>query len=72
MANLHEGYLAGHVFDITNPGLKTDYRSAALHTGEYAYMYVYMCECSNVCVPEGACVYAGDGWTYGEWRDGWI
>ena len=45
MANLHEGYLAGYVFDITTPGLKTDYRSAALPAGEYACMYVYMCEC---------------------------
>ena len=32
MTNLHESYLAGHGFDITTPGLKTDYRSVALPT----------------------------------------
>ena len=32
MTNLHGSYLAGFGFDITTPGLKTDYRSAALQT----------------------------------------
>ena len=31
-SNFHESYLAGQRFDITTPGLKTDYRSAALPT----------------------------------------
>ena len=30
MTNLHKSYLAGHGFDITTHGLKTDYRSAVL------------------------------------------
>ena len=30
MTNFHESYLAGQWFDITTPGLKTGYRSAAL------------------------------------------
>ena len=29
-------------------------------------MYVYMCACSNVCVPECASVYAGVGRTDGQ------
>ena len=37
--------------------------NGATGPGEYACMYVYMCACSSACVPERACVYAGDGWT---------
>ena len=37
--------------------------NCATGPGEYAYMYVYMCACSNVCVPEHACVYADNRWT---------
>ena len=68
MTNLHKNYLAEHGFYITTPGLKTDNRYAALPTGEYACMYVYMCACSNVCVR--ACMRATDGME--GWRDGWI
>ena len=42
------------------PGLKTDCASGPV---EYACIYV--------CVPECACVYAGDGWT-GRTEDGEI
>ena len=74
MTNLHESYLAEFGFDITTPGLKTDYRSANCATGpgEYACMYVYVCACSSVCVPRRACVYVGDGLTDRAWWDGWI
>ena len=58
MANLHESYLAGHGFDITTPGLKTDYRFVALPTAPpgpvnmHACMYIcvraQVCACLNV------------------------
>ena len=64
MTNLHERYLAGHGFDITTPRLKTDYRSTTLSTVLQGpvNMRACMCACSNVCAPERACVYVGDGW----------
>ena len=40
--------------------------------GEYAYMYVYMRACSNVCVPEHACVYSDDEWTDGQRMERWV
>ena len=47
-------YLAGFGFDITTPGLKTDYRSAALQTAlpGQANMHkcMYMCVRAQVCV----------------------
>ena len=56
MTNLHESYLAGFGFDITTPGLKTDYISAALPTvlpgPANMYACIYMC----VRAQEGACL----------------
>ena len=59
MTYFHESYLAGHGFDITTPGLKTDYRSAncATRPVEYACMYAFMCACLHVRV----CMRATDG-----------
>ena len=78
MTSLHESCLAGHGFDITTPGLKTDYRSVALTTALLgpvnmrAYMYIcvraQMCSCLNVRV----CMRATDGRTDGRWRAWWI
>ena len=78
MTNLRESYLAGHWFDIMTPGLKTDYRSAALPTelpdpvNMRACMYIcvraQMCTCLNVSM----CMQATDGWTDRGWRDWWI
>ena len=69
MTNLHESYLAEHGFDITTPGLNTDYRSAALPTAlpglvnMRACMYIYvraqMCARLNVRV----CMQATNGRT---------
>ena len=64
MTNFHESYLARHGFDITTPGLKTDYRSAALPTALLGLLNMHAC--MHICaMPERACVYAGDG------RTGW-
>ena len=67
MTSLHESYLAGFGFDIAIPELKTLQICGAANCstglGEYACMYVYVCACSSVCVPERACVYVGDGRT---------
>ena len=52
------------------PGLKTDYRSAALPNALPGPLN--MCVCMHIyytCVSERACVYAGDGWT-GRTEDG--
>ena len=78
MVNFHESYLAGHEFDIATPGLKTDYRSAALPTAlpgpvnMRACMYICvrarMCACLNVRV----CMRATDGRTDRGGRDEWI
>ena len=74
---IHESLLAGHEFDITTPGLKTDYRSAALptvlpgpvNTCMRACMYIcvraQMCACLNVRV----CMRATDGQTDERWVD---
>ena len=35
-------------------------------------MYVYMCAWSNVCVPEHACVYAGNGWMDRQRMKRWV
>ena len=43
-SNFHESYLAGHGFDITTPGLKTDYRSAALPTALPGPLNIWMDE----------------------------
>ena len=69
MTSLNERYLAGYGFDITTPGLKTDYKSAALPTAlpgpenMLACMYIcvraQMCACLNVRV----CMRATDGRT---------
>ena len=73
MTNLHESYLAGNGFDITNPGLKTDYRSAALPTALWgplnmrACMYAYMCACLNMRV----CMRATDG-RDGQRMENWV
>ena len=61
MISLHESYLAGVGFDITTPGLKIDYRSAALQTeppGQVnMHKCMYMCVRAQVCVcvPRGVC-----------------
>ena len=77
MTNLHKSYLAGHGFDITTPGLKTDYRSAALptvlpglvnmHASMYMCVRAQVCACLSVRV----CMW-GDGQTDRGWRDRWI
>ena len=74
MTNLHGSYLAGVGFDITTPGLKTDYGSAALQTAlpgqvnmhKCMYMCVRprVCVCLCVCVLSVcACMWATDGLT---------
>ena len=78
MTNFHESYLAGLWFDITTPGLKTGYRSAALpaalpgplimHTCMYICVRAQMCECLNMRV----WMRATDGRTDRGWSDGWI
>ena len=78
MTNFHESYLAGQWFDITTPGLKTDYRSAALPTAlpglvnmrtcMYICVRAQMCACLNIRV----CMWTTDGRTDRGWRDGWI
>ena len=70
MTNLHGSYLAGSGFDITTPGLKTDYRSAALQTAlpgpANMHKCTYMCMRALVCV----CMWATDGLTEDGWMDG--
>ena len=72
-SNFHESYLAGLRFDITTPGLKTDYRSAALPTAlpgplnMRACIHICVCALPCVCV----CERRVDGTDRG-WRDGWI
>ena len=61
MTNLHGSYLAGFGFDITTPGLKTDYRSAALQTAlpgpANMHKCMYVCVRAQVCVcAERVCV----------------
>ena len=46
--------------------------NCAIGPGDYSCMYVYMCVCSSVCVPERARVYAGDGWTDGQRMEIWV
>ena len=75
MTNLHENYLAGHGFDITTPGLKTDYRSVALPTAlpgpVNMHACMYICVRAQVCVPERACsMRATNGRTDTGWRYG--
>ena len=72
MTNLHGSYLAGHGFEIKDR--LQICRTANCTTGpcEYACMYVYMRACSNVCVPESVCVYAGDRWMDAQWMERWV
>ena len=70
MTNQHESYLAGHGFDINLSICRA--ANCATGPGEYACMYVYMCACSNVCAPERACIYAGDGWTDEQRMERWV
>ena len=78
MTSLHESYLAGHGFDITTPGLKTDYRFVALSTAlpgavnMHACMYICMRAQVCVCLNVRVCTRATDGRTDRGWRYGWI
>ena len=78
MTNFNESYLAGQWFDITTPGLKTDYRSAALPIALPGP--VNMRTCMYICVLAQMCAYLSmhvrmretDAWTDRGWRDWWI
>ena len=78
MINFYESYLAGHEFDITTPGLKTYYTSAALQAALPGP--VNMIACMYLCVRAQMCAYlhvrvcmrATDGRTDRGWRDEWI
>ena len=65
--------LAGFGFNITTPGMKTNYTSAVLPTAlpDSASMHacMYMCVRARVCVAERACVRATDGQGMERW---WI
>ena len=47
-------YLAGFGFDITTPGLKTDYRSAALQTALPGQANMH--KCMSMCLRAQVCV----------------
>ena len=78
MTNLHRSYLPGFGFDmITTPGLKSDYRPAALQTAlpgpANMHKCMYMCVGAQVCVcvlSMCVCMWAMDGLTEDGGMDG--
>ena len=79
MTSLRESYLAGYGFDITTPGMKTDYRSTALptvlpgsmnmRTCMHMCVRAQMCACLNVRVFMRATEGRTDGQRMVRWVD---
>ena len=76
MTNLHESYFAGFGFDIANPGLKTDYRSAVLPTAlpgpANMHAFMYMCVRAQVCACACMCVHVCMRATDGQRVEAWV